>query len=460
METDVKSWTDEAQKYLEGYLQQIEALITAKDVDAVEVVNDLRTHILNLAASQTGALVTVPELKRILATVGTPEDVADARAELTSEAKEKDMRESNQTSSAPWRPPVWTWVAAAAAVIVLLPLLTYLGAEKEAGPQPTASQPVRGEIPGRLLPGWSQAGTNHTDYITGYVPVVDGIPGEAMFIRSTAPAPQGFSTVSREIPADTFRGRRIALTCTIRSEGVTGQAGMWLRIDGVDGTALGFDNMQDRPIKGTSSASPYTITMDVSPEAAKLAYGVLLEGAGAVWFSDLKLNPEKQASVEAVPESSYSDDFIHSHSTDYFFARMAEPESGYHAFAGLWALTRLAASAGITTREIIVRRALELAQDSRNSFNQRFQCCYVASAFEDVRTIPYLEQILVTDPNPTLRGVAACALGYFESPQAGEALARALPNEHDPEARQWIERALAGEFPRPKLPPPGSGHAA
>ncbi|MCC6694135.1 MAG: HEAT repeat domain-containing protein [Candidatus Hydrogenedentes bacterium] len=465
METELKSWTDEAQKYLEGYLQQIEALITAKDVDAEEVVNDLRTHILNLAAAQTGALVTVPELKRILATVGTPEDVADARAELGAEPEAEATWEApylNQPTPAPWKLPVWAWPVGAV-VVLLFPFAIYLMMGKGAAPE----QPVSGEVPGRLLQGWLQAGTNHTDYSTGYALTVDGISGGAMFIRSTAPAPEGFSTVMREVPADPFRGRRVTLSGSIRSEDVAGWAGMWLRIDGPGGEALGFDNMQDRPIKGTNPAQPFTISLDVPAEAAQVAYGVLLTGAGVVWFNEPKLAadgqamavppPKAQTEAEAKPAAassldSYPDAFIKANSHDYFFARMANPEAGRHQFAGLWAVTRKAALADAAGREVIIGRALEIAQDPRNPFNQRFQCCYVASAFEDVRTIPYLEAILVNDANAKLRGVAACALGHFESPLADDALRRALANEPDAETQNWIRRALAGEFPRPALP--------
>ncbi|MCC6490755.1 MAG: hypothetical protein IT364_24930 [Candidatus Hydrogenedentes bacterium] len=482
METELKSWTDEAQKYLEGYLQQVEALIRAQDVDADEVAGDLRTHVQNLAASQTGVLVTLPDIKRILATVGTPEEVADARSELGSKPGVEGTWEApylKQPTPPPWRPPVWVWPVGVM-VVVLLPFMVYLMMGKgsvsekpsdttQAGgvEQTPPPKPVSGEVPGRLLQGWSQAGTNHTGYSTGYVLTVDGIRGEAMFIRSTAPAPEGVSTVMREVPAGSFRGRRVTLSGSIRSEDVAGWAGMWLRIDGSAGEPLGFDNMQGRPIKGTNPAEQFTITLDVPSEASKLAYGVLLTGAGVVWFNEPKLTaegramavppPKAQTEAEAKPaaassQETYSDAFIKANSHDYFFARMANPEAGRHQFAGLWAVTRKAALADAAGREVIIGRALEIAQDPRNSFDQRFQCCYVASAFEDVRVIPYLETILVSDANAKLRGVAACALGHFESSLADDALRRTLPNEPDAETQNWIRRALAGEFPRPALP--------
>lgn len=482
METELKSWTDEAQKYLEGYLQQVEALLTAQDVDSGEVVGDLRSHIVNLAAVQTGVLVTLPEIKRLLATVGTPEEVADARSELGSKPDVEATWEApylNQPTPPPWRLPIWAWPVGVA-VVVLLPFVVYLMMEKGSVPEKPSDttqtgevkqtpppKPVSGETPGRLLQGWFQAGTNHTGYSSGHVLAVDGIRGEAMFIRSTTAAPEGFSTVMREVPADPFRGRRVTLSGSIRSEDVVGWAGMWLRIDGPAGEALGFDNIQDRPIKGTNPAQPFTISLDVPADAAKLAYGVLLTGAGVVWFNEPKLaadgpapttpRPKAQTEAEAKPaaassQDSYPDAFIKANSHDYFFARMASPEAGRHQFAGLWAVTRKAALADAPGREVIIGRALEIAQDPRNPFNQRFQCCYVASAFEDVRVIPYLETILVSDADAKLRGVAACALGHFESPLADDALRRALANEPDPETQNWIRRALAGEFPRPALP--------
>jgi len=69
---------------------------------------------------------------------------------------------------------------------------------------------------------------------------------------------------------------------------VSNWAGMWLRIDSKEqGKSLGFDNMQDRPIKGSNDWTKCEIILDVPKESATLNFGILLDGTGKVWFDDI-----------------------------------------------------------------------------------------------------------------------------------------------------------------------------
>jgi len=47
---------------------------------------------------------------------------------------------------------------------------------------------------------------------------------------------------------------------------------------------LGFDNMNNRPIKGTTDWKRYSIVLDVPEESGDLVYGILLDGTGQVWI--------------------------------------------------------------------------------------------------------------------------------------------------------------------------------
>src|SRR5690606_10812714 len=49
-----------------------------------------------------------------------------------------------------------------------------------------------------------------------------------------------------------------------------------------------FDNMEKRPIKGTSDWVKYEIVLFVPVEATSISYGVLLAGTGQVWFKGVK----------------------------------------------------------------------------------------------------------------------------------------------------------------------------
>jgi hypothetical protein len=53
---------------------------------------------------------------------------------------------------------------------------------------------------------------------------------------------------------------------------------------------LGFDNMHDRPITGTTEWTKSQIVLNVPAESSRIAYGVLLGGEGQVWIDDIKFD--------------------------------------------------------------------------------------------------------------------------------------------------------------------------
>ena len=91
------------------------------------------------------------------------------------------------------------------------------------------------------------------------------------------------------IKAENYLGKRLRLSGYIKSEDVEGWSGMWMRIDGENYMQMGFDNMRNRPIKGTSDWKKYEIVLDIPPDSKSINYGVLLNGDGKVWFDDFKL---------------------------------------------------------------------------------------------------------------------------------------------------------------------------
>jgi hypothetical protein len=90
-------------------------------------------------------------------------------------------------------------------------------------------------------------------------------------------------------------GKRIKIRAMMKSENVTGSAGLFA-------IAVQYDE-QPRyrqteskhylPVKGTSGWMPYATTLAVPPEFDVLEYGVRFEGAGTVWIDDI--------TVEALP---------------------------------------------------------------------------------------------------------------------------------------------------------------
>jgi hypothetical protein len=108
------------------------------------------------------------------------------------------------------------------------------------------------------------------------------------FIKSVKPIKTDkFGTIMQSFIPDEYLGKRVKLTGYIKSDGVKDWAGMWFRIDGESYKLLGFDNMQDRPIKGTTAWKKYEIVLDVPKESKGISFGVLLAGPGTVWLDNL-----------------------------------------------------------------------------------------------------------------------------------------------------------------------------
>ncbi len=98
---------------------------------------------------------------------------------------------------------------------------------------------------------------------------------------------EGGSALTQAIPVE-FTGTRVELRGFLRTESVSGFAGLWLREDSDTGT-VAFANMQSRQIKGTTEWTQYSITLPLRAEARTLFFGTLLSGSGKAWVDDLEL---------------------------------------------------------------------------------------------------------------------------------------------------------------------------
>lgn len=97
----------------------------------------------------------------------------------------------------------------------------------------------------------------------------------------------GFSTVTMTLPGDRG-GQRIELRGWLKSDDVQDWFGLWLRLDGPHGH-VGFDNMQNRELRGTTEWTEYSIVLPLSQETRKVVFGALLAGPGTLWIDDLKV---------------------------------------------------------------------------------------------------------------------------------------------------------------------------
>lgn len=145
--------------------------------------------------------------------------------------------------------------------------------------------------------GWVKAGTVPQMYD---VELLRNGAQSAVVLRSVAsttadlpdplPSPANrFGTLMQTISASAYAGKRLRLSASVQAEDVRGWAGLWMRVDGAPGKTLAFDNMQEKPIKGTSEARKYAVVLDVPKNARSVAFGILLTGRGSVTMSGARV---------------------------------------------------------------------------------------------------------------------------------------------------------------------------
>jgi hypothetical protein len=134
--------------------------------------------------------------------------------------------------------------------------------------------------------GWYLAGSNPKNYEIGTENSTER-SGKVAYLKSVKNG-TGFGTIMQTFIPTNYLGKRVRLTGYIKSSKVNGWAGMWFRIDGENNKMLGFDNMQNRAIKGETAWTQYSIVLDVPQESKNIAYGVLLAGQGNIWIDNLE----------------------------------------------------------------------------------------------------------------------------------------------------------------------------
>lgn len=150
--------------------------------------------------------------------------------------------------------------------------------------------------------GWFLAGSKPTEFEAG----VDGsqaLQGHtSAYLKSKDTKVDGFGTLMQSINAEGYRGKKVRLSGLVKSEEVLGWAGLWMRVDQGE-SMVAFDNMQDRPIKGTTGWQRYDVVLDVPKDATGISFGILLAGTGEVWLNNTKFDV-----VEAETPVTKSDD--------------------------------------------------------------------------------------------------------------------------------------------------------
>jgi hypothetical protein len=159
------------------------------------------------------------------------------------------------------------------------------------------------------MESWFLAGSQPSNYEQGIDTTTPYKGKNSGYIKSLIAEPQGFGTLMQLFKADEYRNKRMRFSAVVKSERVEAMAGLWMRVDGPeDGKALGFDNMLNRPIRGTSDWHRYEVVLDVPQESVCVAFGILLGGRGQAWLSDVRFEEVSTNVPVTAPRGEYPTD--------------------------------------------------------------------------------------------------------------------------------------------------------
>lgn len=157
------------------------------------------------------------------------------------------------------------------------------------------------------IKGWFLSGSHPHNYQMGIEHTIVHVGKASGYLQSnTVFEKDEFATMMQQFKADQYRGKRIKLSCFVKSEDVRGFAGMWMRVDNHVGDVLQFDNMSNRPIVGTTDWNFHSIVLDIPKESVIISFGMLVQGEGKVWMDQFSFDEVDErvqsTNIEVVPE--------------------------------------------------------------------------------------------------------------------------------------------------------------
>ena len=163
------------------------------------------------------------------------------------------------------------------------------------------------------IKGWLLSGSNTKDYEIGTSKESTNGGGSSGYLRSLKTNVKGFGTLMQIASANPYLGKRVRMTAYIKTKDVKKAAGMWMRVDKKverqgkeDFVTTAFDNMQNMGIKGSTDWQKYAIVLDVEEKSSQIAFGLLLDGSGEAWITDIKFEIVNQG----VPTTDIINEYI------------------------------------------------------------------------------------------------------------------------------------------------------
>ena len=139
--------------------------------------------------------------------------------------------------------------------------------------------------------GWIYSATNKKDFEVGLDTSQKHSGTRSAYLKSIVEQPAPFGNLSSWSGAEEYISKRLRMTAWVRTELLDGKAQLWLRVDGDWKKASVkqgcFDNMDDRPITGSTDWRKYELVVDIPETSTLIALGLMLIGKGVCWLDDV-----------------------------------------------------------------------------------------------------------------------------------------------------------------------------
>ncbi len=105
-------------------------------------------------------------------------------------------------------------------------------------------------------------------------------------------------SIAQGVAADAYRGKRLKWSGWVKTVNASGSdVGLWMRVDAPNATTA-FDNMSNRPLRGTQDWQQVSVVLDVAQNAIGIALGCVLSQQGTLLIDDAKRTPVNLASTK------------------------------------------------------------------------------------------------------------------------------------------------------------------
>lgn len=161
------------------------------------------------------------------------------------------------------------------------------------------------------VPGWFLSGPRLQAFRIGVDREVH-FAGTASGRLESTEKDSGAGTLMQSVAPDAYVGQRLRFSALVRTREVEGWAGLWMRVDRPDGRAT-FDNMQQRPLRGSNEWTRVEVVLDVAHDATAVHFGLLQDGKGISWLDEATLetvgNDVEITAIDPHPRALANADF-------------------------------------------------------------------------------------------------------------------------------------------------------